>query len=65
MRGELKKRGYRWSSGEDGRPKAWFIDVDEEKRDEEIAYLRSSIYLREVDLLTQTITALDRYSVRG
>jgi DNA polymerase-3 subunit epsilon len=61
----LKKRGYRWSSGEDGRPKAWFIDVDEEKRDEEIAYLRSSIYLREVDLLTQTITALDRYSVRG
>jgi DNA polymerase III subunit epsilon len=65
LRGELKKRGYRWSSGEDGRPRAWFIDVDEENRDEEIAYLRSSIYLREVDLLTQTITALDRLSVRG
>ncbi|MGA2998375.1 hypothetical protein [Bradyrhizobium sp.] len=46
-------------------PRAWFIDVDEEKRDDEIAYLRNSIYLRDVDLLTQTITALDRFSVRG
>ena len=65
IRGELKKRGYRWNAGEDGRPRAWFIDVDEEKRDDEIAYLRSSIYLRDVDLLMQTITALDRFSVCG
>ena len=33
--------------------------------DDEIAYLRNSIYLRDVDLLMQTITALDRFSVRG
>jgi DNA polymerase III subunit epsilon len=65
LRGELKKRGYRWNAGDDGRPRSWFIDVDEEKRDDEIAYLRNSIYLRDVDLLMQTITALDRYSVRG
>ena len=65
LRGELKKRGYRWNAGDDGRPRSWFIDVDEEKRDDEIAYLRNSIYLRDVDLLMQTITALDRYSIRG
>jgi hypothetical protein len=29
---ELKKRGHRWSSSEDSRPKAWYIDVDEEER---------------------------------
>jgi len=56
---------YCWNMGDDGMPRAWFIDVDEEKRNDEIAYLRNSIYLRDVDLLTQTITALDRFSVRG
>jgi transcriptional regulator NrdR family protein len=39
--------------------------LDEDKRDDEIAYLRRAIYFREVDLLMQTITALDRFSVRG
>jgi hypothetical protein len=29
-----------------------YVDVDEAKRDDEIQYLRESIYLREVDLFT-------------
>ena len=37
---------------------------DEEKRDDEIEYLRQSIYLREVDLFEQTLSAFDRFSVR-
>jgi hypothetical protein len=37
---------------------------DEEKRDDEIAYLRKFIYLRDVDLFAQTLAALDRFSVR-
>jgi DNA polymerase-3 subunit epsilon len=64
LKDELKKRGYRWSAGDQGRPKAWYVDVDEAKRDDEIQYLRQSIYLRDVDLFTQTLTALDRFSVR-
>jgi DNA polymerase III subunit epsilon len=64
LKDELKKRGYRWSSGDEGRPKAWYVDIDEAKRDDEIAYLQQFIYLRDVELLVQTLTALDRFSVR-
>jgi DNA polymerase-3 subunit epsilon len=64
LKDELKKRGYRWSAGDEGRPKAWYVDIDEAKRDEEIAFLQQVIYLRKVELFTQTLTALDRFSVR-
>jgi DNA polymerase III subunit epsilon len=64
LKDELKKRGYRWSPGDEGRPKAWYVDIDEAKRHDEIAYLRQSIYLRDVDLFAQTLSALDRFSVR-
>ena len=64
LKDELKKRGYRWSAGDEGRPKAWYVDIDEAKRDDEIAYLRQSIYLRDVDLLAQTLSAFDRFSIR-
>jgi DNA polymerase III subunit epsilon len=64
LKDELKKRGYRWSPGEDGRPKAWYVDIDEAKRDDEIDYLRRTIYLREVDFFMQAMTAADRFSIR-
>jgi DNA polymerase-3 subunit epsilon len=64
LKDELKKRGYRWSPVDEGRPKAWYIDIDEAKRGDEIAYLRQSIYLRDVDLLAKTLSAFDRFSVR-
>jgi DNA polymerase-3 subunit epsilon len=64
LKDELKKRGYRWGPGDEGRPKAWYIDVAEADRHDEIAYLRQSIYLRDVDLFAQTLSALDRFSVR-
>src|SRR5260370_1869777 len=64
LKDELKKRGYRWSPGDEGRPKAWYIDVDDADRDDEIAYLMQSIYLRDVELFAQTLSALDRFSVR-
>jgi hypothetical protein len=31
LKDELKKRGYRWSSGDEGRRKAWYVDIDEAK----------------------------------
>jgi DNA polymerase-3 subunit epsilon len=64
LKDELKKRGYRWSPGDEGRPKAWYIDIDEANRDDEIAFLRNSIYLGDVDLFVQTLSALDRFSIR-
>lgn len=64
LKDQLKKRRYRWSGGADGRPRAWYIDVDEKDVDAEIAFLCDSIYRREVELRTQPITALTRFSNR-
>lgn len=61
----LKRRGYRWSDGSDGRLKSWYIDVDEAKRDHELSYLKTEIYQRNVDILCREITALNRFSNRA
>jgi DNA polymerase-3 subunit epsilon len=63
LKDELKRRGYRWNDGSDGRPKSWYVDVDQAQRDDEVKYLRQDIYQREVDVLTQEITALNRFSM--
>jgi DNA polymerase-3 subunit epsilon len=63
----LKARGYRWSDGSNGRPKAWWTEITEEAVDEEMAFLAADIYPRgdtsAVELVR--ITAADRFSVRG
>jgi len=61
----LKKRGYRWSPGEAGKRKAWYIDLVEDLVDEEMKYLKDSIYSRPVgDLPTDRFNAKLRYSKR-
>ena len=65
LKDALKARGYRWNDGTDGRPKSWFIDVDEEKRDAELNYLKKEIYQREVDIECRAMTVLDRFSNRA
>ena len=40
----LKARGYRWNDGGNNRPKAWFIEVGEQFKDEELNFLYSQIY---------------------
>lgn len=60
----LKQRGYRWSGGEDGRPRAWWIDVAEADIEAEKAYLRVEIYKRDVSLPIAEITAFNRHSDR-
>jgi hypothetical protein len=37
----LKRRGYRWSDGGDGRPRSWYVDLDESQLDDEIAFLKA------------------------
>src|SRR5712664_3802277 len=64
LKDELKRRGYRWSDGSDGRPKSWYIEVEERLQAEEIEFLRKTIYLRDVDPSVQILSARDRFSVR-
>jgi DNA polymerase III subunit epsilon len=42
--GRLKRRGYRWSDGSDGRLRSWYIDVEEIKLEAEIAFLKNEIF---------------------
>lgn len=46
LKNSLKKRGYRWSDGDDGRPRSWYVDIYETALDAEIAFLKAEIYLR-------------------
>jgi DNA polymerase-3 subunit epsilon len=64
LKDSLKRRGYRWSDGSDGRPKSWYIDICETALDDEIAFLRTEIYLRDVEPRLQTLTAFTRFSCR-
>lgn len=65
LRNELKKRGYRWSPGENGRLKSWYVDVDDPHVEDEISYLKSEIYRRDVELHIEIISAVDRFSIRS
>jgi DNA polymerase-3 subunit epsilon len=60
----LKRRGYRWNDGSDGCPKSWFIDVDETAIEDEIAFLRTQIYMQDVEPAVQRLTAFTRFSGR-
>ncbi|MBT6201682.1 MAG: 3'-5' exonuclease [Bacteroidetes Order II. Incertae sedis bacterium] len=60
----LKGRGYRWNDGNDGRPKAWYCDVNDDALDAELKFLSDEIYQRNVDLHVSKISAVDRFSIR-
>lgn len=63
---KLKARQYRWNGGDDGRPKSWYRDIDEEALDEELEFLRKEIYGGHLpDLSNEKITAFNRYSARA
>lgn len=58
----LKARGYRWSNGSDGSPKAWWTEVDGEALEAELSWLRTEVYNRaDAEPLVRTLTARDRY----
>lgn len=61
----LKRRGYRWSDGNDGRLKSWYLDVGEDGLESEIAFLRTEIYQCDIEPRFQALTAFDRFSVRA
>ena len=58
----LKARGYRWSDGNDGRPKSWWVELDEDALDDELHYLRTEIYRwPDADPPIRRLTAYDRF----
>ena len=61
MKDVLKARGYRWSGGGDGQPKAWWTEVDEDDLAAELCFLEREVYLREVELRRDVLTAYERY----
>lgn len=65
LKDELKRRGYRWSDGTDGRPKSWYVDVDEASQAAEIEFLRTTIYLRDIQPRIQAMNAINRFSNRA
>jgi len=62
---KLKSRGYRWSDGSRGGVKAWFIDVEEHRVPEEIAFIQGIESHQGKTPLIQEISALDRFSLRA
>jgi DNA polymerase-3 subunit epsilon len=62
MKDILKARGYRWSAGDDGRPKSWFFDATEATRDAEVSFLHQTVYRRAENLRIERLTARERFS---
>lgn len=64
LKDALKARGYRWDDGSSGAPRAWYRDVADIDKDDELSFLRQEIFQKEVDLLPAKIDAYDRFSER-
>src|SRR5581483_1891522 len=64
LKDTLKRRGYKWSDGSDGRPRSWYVDVDHAGKEDEIDFLRKAIYLQDVEPRVQFVSAMNRFSIR-
>jgi DNA polymerase-3 subunit epsilon len=65
LKDELKKRGYRWNDGADGRPRSWYIDVEAARHAREIEFFRTTVYLRDVQPRVLAMSAINRFSNRA
>jgi DNA polymerase-3 subunit epsilon len=61
---KLRARGYRWNPGDNGKPKAWYIDVSAEATKEEMTWLRDEVFGRPIDLPLTPISPFNRFSSR-
>ncbi|MCC4298322.1 3'-5' exonuclease [Aurantimonas coralicida] len=61
MKDVLKARGYRWSDGSNGRPKCWWVEIEEDDHALEMQFMREEIYRADVDLFAQRLTACERF----
>ena len=63
----LKGRGYRWHSGDDGQPKAWALTLVAEanRLQDELNWLRNEVYKAPIRLRLDTLDARSRYTERN
>ena len=64
LKDQLKARGYRWNGDGCCGPSAWFIDVDDNTKEQELGFLRTEVYQRNLDPMVRRITAFERFSDR-
>jgi DNA polymerase-3 subunit epsilon len=60
----LKQRGYRCNGGEDGRPRAWYRDLDRDLLAEEELFLAEKVYGGECRHARVRIDYSNRFSAR-
>lgn len=56
----LKRRGYRWNPGDDGRPRAWYKDIGAADAATERSFLATEIH--QSDLAMPVVTSIDAFS---
>jgi DNA polymerase III subunit epsilon len=64
LKDRLKARGYRWSNGEDGKPRAWYREVDETDLAAEDEFLATEIYQGQPRYTKTRIDFRNRFSER-
>lgn len=64
MKDALKARGYRWNGDGVGAMRAWTRDVPDAAKEDEIHFLQTEIYGREIAINCRKIDAYDRFSNR-
>ncbi|MCJ2143876.1 3'-5' exonuclease [Methylobacterium sp. E-066] len=64
LRDEVRARGYRWSAGEDGRPRAWHRDCEAREIGAELAFLNALDHDATIEPLVLEIDAFVRFSAR-
>lgn len=60
----LKTRGYRWNDGNNGKPKSWYIEVNELEKTEELNFLQQNIYHKKTQIEIDEINSFNRFSTR-
>lgn len=64
LKDKLKVRGYKWNPDGTAFPRAWYVDVPDIKKEEELSFLQNEIYQRDIQPLVSKIDAFNRFSDR-
>lgn len=65
LRNLLKRRSYRWNTDREFGPRAWWIEIQDERVEEELSFLRETVFHREVQIPLSEITAFQRHAGRS
>jgi DNA polymerase-3 subunit epsilon len=64
----LKKRGYKWNPGDNGKPRSWFIEVQAQDKASELEFLSEYVYKSketgQIMPIVKEINAFNRFSMR-